>query len=186
MTSSPGEVDRAPIALNLVDCSSTLVFNTLRLNDVFFLMVGYSTLVCDCCCILHFSARLSEKPIYDHNYPAKRSSTTTDDHEYDPFAHRSVANPTSTFGALAHMLKGSLGSGILAMPMAFKNAGLVFGIVGTLVACLICTHCVNLLVQVSRDVCRRTRTPSLGFAETAERVFESGPRALRPWSNVAK
>ena len=45
------------------------------------------------------------------------------------------------------MLKGSLGAGVLAMPMAFKNGGLVFGLVGTIIVGLICTHCVQMLVS---------------------------------------
>lgn len=41
-------------------------------------------------------------------------------------------------------------------------------------------------VKTSHGVCKRTKTPSLGFAETAEKVFESGPVALRSWSNFAR
>lgn len=33
------------------------------------------------------------------------------------------------------------------MPMAFKNAGLLFGAIGTLVVGIICTHCVHILVS---------------------------------------
>lgn len=50
-------------------------------------------------------------------------------------------------GSLAHLLKSSLGSGILAMPMAFMNAGLLFGAIGTLVVGFLCTHCVHILVS---------------------------------------
>ncbi|KAK6617716.1 hypothetical protein RUM43_013944 [Polyplax serrata] len=65
---------------------------------------------------------------------------------YNPFEHRNVRKPTSDFGALAHLLKTSLGSGILAMPMAFKNAGLVLGAFGTIFLGIICTHCIQMLV----------------------------------------
>nr|CAD7393740.1 unnamed protein product [Timema cristinae] len=50
-------------------------------------------------------------------------------------------------GAVAHMLKGSIGTGILAMPNAFMNAGLVVGAVGTVVVGFICFHCVHILVK---------------------------------------
>lgn len=33
------------------------------------------------------------------------------------------------------------------MPMAFKNAGLLFGAIGTIVVGIICTHCVHILVS---------------------------------------
>lgn len=108
------------------------------------------------------------------------------DDDYNPFEHRTTEKPNSTVGSLVHLLKSSLGSGILAMPMAFKSAGLLFGVLGTLVVGFLCTHCVHILVRTSHEVCRKTRTPALTFAGTAEKVFETGPPALRPYSNVAK
>lgn len=35
----------------------------------------------------------------------------------------------------------------LAMPMAFKNAGILVGTLGTLIVGFICTHCVHILVS---------------------------------------
>ncbi|KDR21503.1 hypothetical protein L798_02967, partial [Zootermopsis nevadensis] len=54
----------------------------------------------------------------------------------------------SDLDTLIHLLKGSLGSGILAMPMAFKNAGLTFGVVATFAIGFICTYCVHILVSI--------------------------------------
>uniref|UniRef100_A0A1B0A1Z2 Amino acid transporter transmembrane domain-containing protein n=1 Tax=Glossina pallidipes TaxID=7398 RepID=A0A1B0A1Z2_GLOPL len=106
--------------------------------------------------------------------------------EYDPFAHRDQESGTSTSGALAHLLKSSLGTGILAMPMAFLNAGLVLGMIGTLVVGFLCTYCVHMLVKTSQDMCRELRVPALGFAETAEKVFEHGPIGLRKYSKFTR
>jgi proton-coupled amino acid transporter len=50
-------------------------------------------------------------------------------------------------GSLIHLLKSSLGTGVLAMPMAFKNGGLIFGSIGTVIVGIICTHCVYILVS---------------------------------------
>ncbi|XP_072941684.1 proton-coupled amino acid transporter-like protein acs [Epargyreus clarus] len=105
---------------------------------------------------------------------------------YNPFEHRRVEHPTSTSGSLVHLLKSSLGSGILAMPAAFKNAGLVVGAVGTLIVGFICTHCVYILVKTSQEVCVDAKKPSMGFAETCGAAFEYGPKRLRPWANFAK
>lgn len=52
-----------------------------------------------------------------------------------------------TMGSLAHLLKSSLGTGILAMPMAFKNSGLLFGALGTIIVGFLCTHCVHIFVS---------------------------------------
>lgn len=58
---------------------------------------------------------------------------------------------------LIHLLKGSLGSGILAMPMAFLNAGLIFGIFATIGVGVICTYCVHMLVECAHVLYKRTR-----------------------------
>jgi proton-coupled amino acid transporter len=52
---------------------------------------------------------------------------------------------------MIHLLKGNIGTGILAMPDAFKNAGLVIGTVGTLFMGIICTHCMHMLVRTATD-----------------------------------
>lgn len=84
--------------------------------------------------VLDFRTKLAEKNIEAGD-------------DYDPFLHRTVEKPNSTFGSLAHLLKSSLGTGILAMPAAFKNAGLGVGLIGTLVVGAICTYCVHMLVS---------------------------------------
>ncbi|XP_045763114.1 proton-coupled amino acid transporter-like protein pathetic [Maniola jurtina] len=105
---------------------------------------------------------------------------------YDPFEHRRVEHPNSTIGSLVHLLKSSLGSGILAMPAAFKNAGLAIGAFGTIIVGFICTHCVYVLVRTSQQVCVEAKKPSMGFAETCGAAFEFGPKRLRPWANFAR
>lgn len=88
---------------------------------------------------------------------------------YDPFQMRDKSNTTTCVwtiivicfystqylslsfsratGALFHLMKSSLGTGILAMPNAFKNGGLIFGLFGTLAIGALCTHCIYLLVR---------------------------------------
>ncbi|XP_055586977.1 proton-coupled amino acid transporter-like protein CG1139 [Uranotaenia lowii] len=109
-----------------------------------------------------------------------------DDISYDPFKHRDVKKPTSTIGTLLHLIKGSLGTGILAMPLAFKNGGLVFGFIGTALVAVIYAHCIHLLVGTSQKICRRKRFPSLEYAQTAEQVFLNGPPRLRRLAPAAK
>ncbi|KAF5306528.1 hypothetical protein FQR65_LT18541 [Abscondita terminalis] len=115
-----------------------------------------------------------------------RETINEKDELYNPFEHRQVDHPNSTVGALIHLLKSSLGSGILAMPNAFKNAGLIFGLVGTLVVGFICTYCVHILVAASHTICKRSKTPVMGFSETCGAVFEYGPKSVRKFSKVAK
>ncbi|XP_030376711.1 proton-coupled amino acid transporter-like protein CG1139 isoform X2 [Scaptodrosophila lebanonensis] len=105
---------------------------------------------------------------------------------YDPAHHRDLEHPTSNFDTLVHLLKGNIGTGILAMPDAFKNAGLYVGLFGTLLMGAICTHCMHMLVACSHELCRRLQQPSLNFSEVAYCCFETGPLSLRRYSNLAR
>lgn len=49
---------------------------------------------------------------------------------------------------LIHLLKCSLGTGILAMPEAFLNAGLLIGVIGTVIIGFLCTYCLHILVSL--------------------------------------
>lgn len=105
---------------------------------------------------------------------------------YDPFKHRHLEHPTTDLDTLIHLLKGSLGTGILSMPMAIKNAGLFFGLVATFVIGFICTYCVHVLVKCAHELCRRTRVPSLDFADVAETAFSCGPPSVQKFSRLAR
>ncbi|XP_055614206.1 neutral amino acid uniporter 4 [Uranotaenia lowii] len=87
---------------------------------------------------------------------------------------------------MIHLLKGNIGTGILAMPDAFKNAGLYVGLIGTLIMGAICTHCMHMLVRCSHELCRRLQVPSLSYAEVCHRSFESGPIGLRRYSTLIR
>lgn len=100
------------------------------------------------------------------------------------FRDKSIGTPDS--GALLHLLKSSLGSGILAMPGAFKNGGLAFGIVGSILVGILCTHCVHLLVRCSQILSVRLKKPSLGFPQTAEVAFQTGPQQYRKFAGFAR
>ena len=86
---------------------------------------------------------------------------------------RTSNNLISNTDTIIHLLKGNIGTGILAMPDAIKNSGLLVGNIGeaprhlkhfkTLFSGLvfmasICIHCMHLLVNNSQELCRRTGT----------------------------
>ncbi|XP_049865356.1 proton-coupled amino acid transporter-like protein CG1139 [Pectinophora gossypiella] len=120
-----------------------------------------------------------------------RSTITLDvdskkDEEYNPLEHRQVEHPTSTLGSFFHLLKSSLGSGILSMPAAFKHTGIIPGCIGTVIVGFIATHCVHILVTTSRDICKECHVASLSYTTTCERVFKNGPKRTRPYSTFVR
>lgn len=58
---------------------------------------------------------------------------------------------------LIHLLKGSLGTGILAMPKAFFNAGYLVGTIGTVIIGIVCTYCIHLLIKAEYELCKRKK-----------------------------
>ncbi|XP_072941697.1 proton-coupled amino acid transporter-like protein acs [Epargyreus clarus] len=106
--------------------------------------------------------------------------------EYNPFEHRNVKKPNSDIRSLANLLKSSLGSGILAIPLAFANAGWGVGIVGTIIIAFICGHCVHIFVVASRECCKAVHKPLLGYAETCKTAFQIGPKPTRRLASAAE
>lgn len=101
------------------------------------------------------------------------------DSHYDPHDHRELDAPTNNAETLVHLLKGSLGTGILAMPNAFHNAGLVVGFAGTILIGGLCTYCMHVLIRSQYEMCRRLRVPILSYPRSMVIALENGPRCLR-------
>lgn len=85
----------------------------------------------------------------------------------------------SNWETLIHLLKCSLGTGILAMPQAFARAGLVTGVVATVVVGALVTHCLHVLVRAQYSACKRRRVPLLSYPDAMATALESGPSPLR-------
>ncbi|GJQ79448.1 hypothetical protein Trydic_g16306 [Trypoxylus dichotomus] len=104
---------------------------------------------------------------------------------YDPYLERKTRRPITNSETLFHLLKGSLGTGILAMPNAFYHAGYILGLVGTIVIGIICTYCVHLLIKAEYELCKRSKKPSLTYPATAEAALAEGPSIMQKISPYA-
>lgn len=83
---------------------------------------------------------------------------------------------------LLHLLKGSLGTGILAMPNAFYHAGYIFGLFATLIIGFTCTYCIHLLIKAEYELCKRRKVASMTYPATAEAALQEGPMCLRKFA----
>ncbi|XP_060877565.1 proton-coupled amino acid transporter-like protein pathetic isoform X1 [Metopolophium dirhodum] len=105
---------------------------------------------------------------------------------FDPFLERNLEHPTTNGETLTHLLKASLGTGILAMPQAFQCSGLITGIFATVFVSFVCTFCSYSLVKCAHTLYRRTRVTAMGYADVAEVAFANGPAWSRKFSSLTR
>ncbi|KAG7483996.1 hypothetical protein MATL_G00044590 [Megalops atlanticus] len=74
---------------------------------------------------------------------------------------------------LIHLIKGNIGTGLLGLPLAVKNAGLVLGPLSLLVMGIIAVHCMNVLVRCSHCLSAKKGKPFLTYGEVLEYSMEN-------------
>lgn len=126
--------------------------------------------------------------ICDHN--SKRSSNFkyTEFEEKKKKMLQSSEKRTTNLQTMMHIFKANIGTGILAMPNAFMNAGLFLGLAVLPMLCCFCTHSMHILIHANRIVSRRLQCGMLEYQELFPKAMQIGPKVLRPyaqWSATA-
>jgi solute carrier family 36 (proton-coupled amino acid transporter) len=88
--------------------------------------------------------------------------------------------------SLMHILKSNMGTGILALPIAIKYAGLLIGSALLLFVGLVCSHCAQMLVICTQSMCIEYNASSLHYGEAVWLAAKRGPRWLRPRANIVR
>ncbi|KAI9557363.1 hypothetical protein GHT06_017191 [Daphnia sinensis] len=95
--------------------------------------------------------------------------------------------PISNCETMLHLLKGNIGTGLFAMPGAFKNAGLWTGSVLTIITAYICTHCMHMLVTSAAILKKRKgHEVSVSYADVAEIAFQTGSQQFVKHAKLAR
>jgi len=105
--------------------------------------------------------------------------------DYDPHLHREIETPTTNAETLIHLLKGCLGTGILAMPEAFKLSGMINGIISTFLIGALCTYCLHVLVKAQYVLCKKLKVALLTYPDSMKVACEMGPQCLRGFAPYA-
>ena len=74
------------------------------------------------------------------------------------------------FETIIHILKGNIGIGVLTLPMAIRNSGLIFGSLGLALIAYLCVYCMTLLVKAAHKV-RNIWTTCLRSASYTMLIF---------------
>lgn len=86
------------------------------------------------------------------------------------------------FDTIVHLLKGSLGTGILAMPYAYSKAGYLVGVFCTALIGIVCTFCIHILLRSHYELCKRNHVPSMSYPRIAETALLQGPKWMHKFS----
>lgn len=92
---------------------------------------------------------------------------------------RSENNRTTDAQTMMHILKANIGTGVLAMPNAFKNVGLWLGFILVPIIGAICIHCMNILIDSHNYLCDRFNYESLDYDQVAALGLACGPKFAR-------
>ena len=100
---------------------------------------------------------------------------------------------TSNIETLMHIIKANIGTGVLAMPLAFKHAGMVFGSIWLWIMAVICVHCMHILldtykhVMVNYSATKDTKlSESIGYDDVVKMLIKGKTPPGTKWARISK
>ncbi|KAG8274812.1 proton-coupled amino acid transporter-like protein CG1139 [Homalodisca vitripennis] len=104
---------------------------------------------------------------------------------YNPHVGRRIKKPITDFETCTHLLKGSIGAGILAMPKGFYHAGIITGFIGTILLTASVIYAIDTLIRMQYIQCKRLQVPFLTLPRSMKIGLLNGPRCLRKLAWIA-
>ncbi|CAH1100059.1 unnamed protein product [Psylliodes chrysocephalus] len=101
------------------------------------------------------------------------------DDDYDPHKERKNENGLTHSEGITNVIKGCLGTGLLALPEAFHYAGTINGIVMFIIISIFGTYCFHLMLYSTYLLCKIKKVGFLSYANAMEAAFEVGPNFFK-------
>ncbi|XP_016988951.1 glutamate transporter polyphemus-like [Drosophila rhopaloa] len=107
------------------------------------------------------------------------------DSTYDPYLYRSVDKPISNFGAFTSLITCVIGTGVLAIPLAFSFSGTLLGIFLLIVTAILLIHGIQLIVICMVECSRRMQIGYASYPDAMVYSFSQGPKCFRYFSRAS-
>lgn len=88
--------------------------------------------------------------------------------------------------SLMHLVKGAIGTGILAMPVAFSETGWAEGLAATAGVTLLCSYCLLQYIECAYWLCKIHHMPSIAYGDAFQLCAANGPKCGRWLRFIAK
>ncbi|XP_011787014.1 PREDICTED: proton-coupled amino acid transporter 3 isoform X2 [Colobus angolensis palliatus] len=102
--------------------------------------------------------------------PSESSSSITSEN-----VHPAGEAGLSTMQTLIHLLKCNIGTGLLGLPLAMKNAGLLVGPVSLLAIGVLTVHCMVILLNCAQHLSQRLQKTFVNYEEATMYSLETCP-----------
>ncbi|XP_064222322.1 proton-coupled amino acid transporter 3 [Aotus nancymaae] len=102
--------------------------------------------------------------------PSESSSSTTSEN-----VHAAGEAGLSMMQTLIHLLKCNIGTGLLGLPLAIKNAGLLVGPVSLLAIGVLTVHCMVILLNCAHHLSQRLHKTFVNYGEATMYSLETCP-----------
>jgi len=99
---------------------------------------------------------------------------------------RDDALSISNLETIVHILKGNIGIGVLTLPMAIRNSGLIFGSIGLIFIAYLCVYCMMLLVNAAHRAVEKRDVTFLDYADTARASFQDAGGRWVKWASFIR
>lgn len=117
---------------------------------------------------------------------ASKKNRCNCDQDFEPYLFGCTENPIGFCGAVLHLIRSTIGTGILVLPFAFKQVGYVVGVLGCVCIGILYMNTVHALLFTEYELCKRLKVRNLTFVRVVEETFRHGPNYLKKFGPFFK
>lgn len=113
-----------------------------------------------------------------------RGPLESQEHDHPELSGKNIG----PLAALFNFLKGTIGTGILALPIAFKRSGLCLGLIFLLFYACLSTYLMHVLLSISEEVIIKNNLDrsKIDYTEAVFYIVKFGPERFRIYKGKAK